>query len=71
MVSASILAILTHGFTPDRDRAPRTQRRCHSDMGNAKTRDAGRSECHRGLEGLFDPASTSNVEIEVAPLKHN
>ena len=29
------------------------------------------SECHRGLEGLFDPASTSNVEIEVARLKYN
>ena len=24
------------------------------------------SERHRGLEGLFDPASTGNVEIEVA-----
>jgi hypothetical protein len=29
------------------------------------------SECHRGLEGLFDPASTGNVEIEVARLKYN
>jgi hypothetical protein len=29
------------------------------------------SECHRGLEGLFDPASTGNVEIEVVRLKHN
>src|SRR6516162_2798211 len=32
---------------------------------------ACRSECHRGLEGLFDPASTGNVEIEDARLKHN
>src|SRR5215469_1871843 len=29
------------------------------------------SECHRGLESLFDPASTSNVEIKVARLKYN
>jgi hypothetical protein len=29
------------------------------------------SECHRGLEGLFDPAPTGNVEIEVARLKRN
>jgi len=29
------------------------------------------SECHRGLEGLFNPASTGNVEIEVARLKYN
>ena len=29
------------------------------------------SEHHRGLEGLFDPASTGNVEIEVARLKYN
>jgi hypothetical protein len=28
-------------------------------------------ERHRGLEGLFDPASAGNVEIEVARLKHN
>ena len=28
-------------------------------------------ERHRGLEGLFDPASTGNVEIEVVRLKHN
>ena len=26
------------------------------------------SECHRDLEGLFDPASTGNVEGEVARL---
>jgi hypothetical protein len=29
------------------------------------------SECHRSLEGLFDPASTGNVEIEVARLEYN
>jgi hypothetical protein len=29
------------------------------------------AERHRGLEGLFDPASTGNVEIEVARLEHN
>src|SRR5215469_16201783 len=29
------------------------------------------SERHRSLEGLFDPASTGNVEIEVARLKHD
>jgi hypothetical protein len=28
-------------------------------------------ECHRGLESLFDPASTGHVESEVARLKHN
>jgi hypothetical protein len=28
-------------------------------------------ECHRGLESLFNPASTGNVEIEVAPLVYN
>jgi hypothetical protein len=27
------------------------------------------SECHRGLDGFFDPTSTGNVEIEVARLK--
>ena len=32
---------------------------------------ACRSERHRGFEGLFDPASTGNVEIEVARLKYN
>ena len=29
------------------------------------------SECHRGLEGLFDPVSTGNVESEVTRLKDN
>jgi hypothetical protein len=29
------------------------------------------SECHRGLEGLFDPASTGNIESELARLEHN
>jgi hypothetical protein len=31
----------------------------------------GGSECHRRPQGLFDPASAGNVEIEVARLKHN
>src|SRR6516165_7122621 len=29
------------------------------------------SERHRSLEGLFDPASTGNVEIEVVRLKYD
>jgi hypothetical protein len=29
------------------------------------------SDCHRGLEGLFNPAPTGNVEIEVARLKRD
>jgi hypothetical protein len=29
------------------------------------------SERHRGLDGLFDPASTCDVEIEVVRLKRN
>jgi hypothetical protein len=29
------------------------------------------SECHRSLEGFFDPTSAGNVEIEVARLKYN
>jgi hypothetical protein len=29
------------------------------------------SECHRGFEGLFDSASTGNVESEIARLKSN
>ena len=34
-------------------------------------REACGSECHRGIEGLFDPASTGDVESEVERLKHN
>jgi hypothetical protein len=29
------------------------------------------ADCHRGPDRLFDPASTGNVEIEVARLKYN
>jgi hypothetical protein len=29
------------------------------------------TERHRGLEGLFDPSATGNVEVEVAPLEYN